>query len=199
VALALIAIITVVVISAWKTSGSSPHVAKQAAPPTQTRAHVTAAAAHAASAPAVRHVTRHVAALPSQPLRPRARLSVLVLNGNGVKGAAGAKAVSLQTLGYGSSHSENAPRHDYARSMVMYLPGYAQEARTPRPRRRRPHRRDARRDAPGAAQGVAARGRPRGQLGGQMPWALWRAWSRGPHGVPVGPNRLYVQALLNAS
>ena len=129
VALALIAIITVVVISAWKTSGSSPHVAKQAAPPTQTRAHVTAAAAHAASAPAVRHVTRHVAALPSQPLRPRARLSVLVLNGNGVKGAAGAKAVSLQTLGYGSSHSENAPRHDYARSMVMYLPGYAQEAR----------------------------------------------------------------------
>lgn len=93
------------------------------------RAHVTAAAAHAASAPAVRHVTRHVAALPSQPLRPRARLSVLVLNGNGVKGAAGAKAVSLQTLGYGSSHSENAPRHDYARSMVMYVPGYAQEAR----------------------------------------------------------------------
>jgi hypothetical protein len=43
VALALILIITVVVISAWKTSGSSPHVAKQAAPPTQTRAHVTAA------------------------------------------------------------------------------------------------------------------------------------------------------------
>jgi hypothetical protein len=54
---------------------------------------------------------------------------VLVLNGNGVNGAAGAKAVSLQTLGYGSSRSQDAPRHDYARSMVLYLPGYAKEAR----------------------------------------------------------------------
>jgi hypothetical protein len=54
---------------------------------------------------------------------------VLVLNGNGVNGAASAKAVSLQTLGYGSSRSEDAPRHDYARSMVLYLPGYAKEAR----------------------------------------------------------------------
>ncbi|MGZ4354938.1 MAG: LytR C-terminal domain-containing protein [Gaiellaceae bacterium] len=93
------------------------------------RTHATTAAVHAASAPVVRHVTRHVAALPSQPLRPRAKLSVLVLNGNGVKGAAGAEAVSLQTIGYGSSRSENAPRHDYARSMVLYVPGYVQEAR----------------------------------------------------------------------
>jgi len=92
------------------------------------RAHATAAA-HAGAAPAVRYETPHVAALPSQPLRPRAKLSVLVLNGNGVKGAAGAEAVSLQTLGYGGSRSQNAPRHDYARSMVMYVPGYAQEAR----------------------------------------------------------------------
>ena len=91
------------------------------------RAHVVAAA-HAAT-PAVQHVTRRIAALPSQPLRPRAKLSVLVLNGNGVKGAAGSEAVDLQTLGYGASRSENAPRHDYARSMVMYVPGYAQEAR----------------------------------------------------------------------
>jgi hypothetical protein len=87
-----------------------------------------ALATHPAAAPKT-HATRHVAALPPQPLRPRTKLSVLVLNGNGVNGAAGAEAGNLQTLGYGSSRSEDAPRHDYARSMVMYVPGYAQEAR----------------------------------------------------------------------
>ena len=91
------------------------------------------AAAHAtathATAPAKTTPARHVAALPSRPVRTRAKLSVLVLNGNGVRGAAGAKAVGLQSLGYGSSRSQNAPRHDYARSMVLYLPGYAREAR----------------------------------------------------------------------
>jgi len=91
------------------------------------RAHAVAAA-HA-TAPAAHRATRHVAALPVQPLRPRTKLSVLVLNGNGVNGAAGAEAVSLRTLGYGSSRSEDAPRHDYARSMVMFVPGYAPEAR----------------------------------------------------------------------
>jgi hypothetical protein len=67
--------------------------------------------------------------VPSHPLRLRAKLSVLVLNGNGVNGAAGSQATSLQTLGYGRSSSEDAPRHDYARSMVLYVPGYVQEAR----------------------------------------------------------------------
>lgn len=93
------------------------------------RAHTTVVAARAAAAPTVRRQARHVAALPWHPLRPRSRLSVLVLNGNGVRGAAGAESVTLQTLGYGSSRSEDAPRHDYARSMVLYVPGYAQEAR----------------------------------------------------------------------
>lgn len=93
------------------------------------RAHATAAAAHAVAAPVAHHAVRHVAALPPHPLRPRTRLSVLVLNGNGIAGAASAKAVSLQTLGYGSSRSDNAPRHDYARSLVLYVPGYGQEAR----------------------------------------------------------------------
>jgi hypothetical protein len=94
------------------------------------RVHAKASAVHAAApAPtATRHV-RRVASLPSQPLRPRLKLSVLVLNGNGVNGAAGTEATSLQTLGYGSSRSEDAPRHDYARSMVLYVPGFGQEAR----------------------------------------------------------------------
>jgi hypothetical protein len=92
------------------------------------RAHATAAA-HAAAVPAVQHATRKVAAVPSHALRPRAKLSVLVLNGSGVNGAAGAKAEGFQTLGYGASRAENAPRHDYARSMVLYVPGFLQEAR----------------------------------------------------------------------
>jgi hypothetical protein len=93
------------------------------------RAHATTPVTHvkAAAAP-VRHV-RSVPAVPVHPLRLRAKLSVLVLNGNGVNGAAGSEATSLQALGYGSSRSEDAPRHDYARSMVLYVPGYVQEAR----------------------------------------------------------------------
>ncbi|HEY5058610.1 MAG TPA: LytR C-terminal domain-containing protein [Gaiellaceae bacterium] len=90
----------------------------------------TPAAQHAA-ATAVRHVV-HVpkrAAVPSVPLRARSRVAVLVLNGNGVQGAASAEASHLQTLGYRIGGATNALRHDYARSMVMYAPGYGKEAR----------------------------------------------------------------------
>jgi hypothetical protein len=94
------------------------------------RVHTTAAPAHAARAaqPVRSHVVK-VATPPTHALRARAGLAVLVLNGNGVNGAAGREAVSLQTLGYGSSRSQDAPRHDYARSMVLFLPGYVREAR----------------------------------------------------------------------
>jgi hypothetical protein len=91
--------------------------------------HAVTAATHPAATKTIRRATRHVAAIPTHPLRPRAKLSVLVLNGNGVSGAAGAEATTLQALGYGRSLSQNAPRHDYATSMVMYAPGYAQEGR----------------------------------------------------------------------
>lgn len=93
------------------------------------RAHATTPAAHVEAAAAPQRHVRRVAPVPSHPLRLRAKLSVLVLNGNGVNGAAGTEATSLQTLGYGSSRSEDAPRHDYARTMVLYVPGYVQEAR----------------------------------------------------------------------
>jgi hypothetical protein len=92
------------------------------------RAHATTPAPHAATAAPVHHA-RTTASAPAHPLRLRAALSVLVLNGNGVNGAAGSEATSLQTLGYGGSRSEDAPRHDYARTMVLYVPGYVQEAR----------------------------------------------------------------------
>lgn len=93
------------------------------------RTHSTTTATHPAAAKTVEPATRHVAAIPTHPLRARSKLSVLVLNGNGVSGAAGAEATTLQALGYGRSSSQNAPRHDYATSIVMYAPGYAQEGR----------------------------------------------------------------------
>ena len=66
---------------------------------------------------------------PSHPIKPRGKTSVLVLNGNGRQGAASAQAQSLTTLGYTVAGAENAPRHDYARSMVMYVRGFLPEAR----------------------------------------------------------------------
>ena len=99
------------------------------------------AKATAASAQVVKHhaaPVRQVAAIPAKdrfqavPLRPvrsRAHVPVLVLNGNGVAGAAHAEAARLQSLGYRIGGAANAPHHAYARSMVMYVPGYVQEAR----------------------------------------------------------------------
>lgn len=93
--------------------------------------HPAEAAAKRHTAPAVRAVA-HVRPVPmakSQPLRPRSRVAVLVLNGNGVQGAASREAAHLQGLGYRIGGAENAARHDYARSMVMYAPGWRNEAR----------------------------------------------------------------------
>jgi hypothetical protein len=72
----------------------------------------------------------HRAALPKpHPLRSRAQVGVLVLNGNGVQGAAAGEASHLQGLGYRIAGTQNAQRHDYARSMVLYVPGFVKEAR----------------------------------------------------------------------
>jgi hypothetical protein len=66
---------------------------------------------------------------PTHPLRPRGGVSVLVLNGNGVSGAASTEAHRLESRGYRIGGATNAPRHDYARSMVMFVPGWVKEAR----------------------------------------------------------------------
>ncbi len=71
----------------------------------------------------------HVAPPPSHPLKPRSLVRVLVLNGNGVSGAAAAAAQRLQLEGYRIGGATNAARHDYARSMVLYVPGWVKEAR----------------------------------------------------------------------
>jgi LytR cell envelope-related transcriptional attenuator len=102
-----------------------------------------AAKAKAASAKVVRHTApaRHAAVtatvpakdifapLPSHALRPRAHVRVLVLNADGVQGAAHAEAARLGSLGYPIGGAANAPSHHYAQSMVMYVPGYVREAR----------------------------------------------------------------------
>lgn len=91
-------------------------------------AHHPAAVPHVAKKP-VRTIMHHVAAVPSVPLRPRARVRVLVLNGNGVSGAASSEARRLELRGYRIGGAGNAERHDYARSMVMFVPGWLKEAR----------------------------------------------------------------------
>jgi hypothetical protein len=54
---------------------------------------------------------------------------VLVLNGNGMQGAASTEAARLRGSGYRIGGAMNAQTHDYARSMVLYVPGWIKEAR----------------------------------------------------------------------
>lgn len=64
----------------------------------------------------------------AQPMLTRAHTTLLVLNGNGQAGAAGAEARVLRVHGYKVAAVGNAKRSDYARSMVLYRPGYEREA-----------------------------------------------------------------------
>jgi hypothetical protein len=92
--------------------------------------HRTAAqAASPAKAAARKPAAHHVPLAPTHPLRPRGHVRVLVLNGNGVSGAAAQAAQRLQIEGYRIGGTTNAARHDYAKSMVMFVPGWAKEAR----------------------------------------------------------------------
>lgn len=60
---------------------------------------------------------------------PRTETSVLVLNGNGVSGAASKTARKVLRKDYLVVGTENASRDDYPRSLVMFRPGYEAEAR----------------------------------------------------------------------
>jgi LytR cell envelope-related transcriptional attenuator len=75
--------------------------------------------------PGSRHA-RQGPALP--PLRPRSRISVLVLNGNGISGVAGTKATAILARGYRHAIPSDAPQLDYARSVVLFRPGWQREA-----------------------------------------------------------------------
>jgi LytR cell envelope-related transcriptional attenuator len=63
-----------------------------------------------------------------KPLPPRSKLPVMVLNGNGLTGAAGTEAAVVRGRGYPVSSVGNAKRTDYGPSMVMYRPGYRDAA-----------------------------------------------------------------------
>ena len=92
----------------------------------------TATVAEPKKPAAVAKTAAHVPAAPtihSVPLRPRTHVRVLVLNGNGVGGAAAAEAAQLREHGYRIGGATNAVRHDYAQSMVMFVPGWSKEAR----------------------------------------------------------------------
>jgi hypothetical protein len=65
---------------------------------------------------------------PATPLRPRSRISVLVLNGNGIGGAAGSAATDLLARGYRHAIPTDAPSLAYARSLVLFRPGWQREA-----------------------------------------------------------------------
>jgi LytR cell envelope-related transcriptional attenuator len=62
------------------------------------------------------------------PLRPRSRISVLVMNGNGIGGAAGTAATRLLAGGYRHAIPTDAPNLDYVRSVVLFRPGWQREA-----------------------------------------------------------------------
>jgi LytR cell envelope-related transcriptional attenuator len=71
--------------------------------------------------------TGRVSKVPVTPLRPRSHVSVLVLNGNGVAGAAGDEATRLLARGYRHAYPTDAPSA-YARSVVLFRRGWDREA-----------------------------------------------------------------------
>jgi hypothetical protein len=95
--------------------------------------HMRVAAEAQAFTPVVKHKAKpHKAVIPPKPKAQAAQLSrhqttVLVLNGNGERGAAGAAASRLQGRGYRVGSTANARRTDYASSVVMYRPGFRPE------------------------------------------------------------------------
>ena len=54
---------------------------------------------------------------------PRGKTSVVVLNGNGIPGAAAVSADTAHSLHYVITATGNAPSTGFARSMVMFRPG----------------------------------------------------------------------------
>lgn len=62
------------------------------------------------------------------PTLTRFQTRVYVMNGNGRSGAASDEAERLGNLGYSIAGTGNAPRADYATTVVMYRSGYRGEA-----------------------------------------------------------------------
>jgi hypothetical protein len=65
---------------------------------------------------------------PKRPTLPRTRTRILVLNGNGITGAAAAESDRLLGLGYKVSGTGNTAQ-SYGQSVVLYRPGKLPEAK----------------------------------------------------------------------
>lgn len=65
---------------------------------------------------------------PTSPTLPRARTKILVLNGNGIGGAAAAESGRLVARGYKVSGTGNTAQA-YGQSVVLYRPGKLPEAK----------------------------------------------------------------------
>jgi LytR cell envelope-related transcriptional attenuator len=87
-----------------------------------------ARSAKAASTPAVKRAPEKAKPARTR-LLPRARTSVLVLNGNGRSGAAHAEATRVTARGYPISAVGNAAAPNNGPSLVMYRPGLEAEAK----------------------------------------------------------------------
>jgi hypothetical protein len=72
---------------------------------------------------------RPVRATPAAAKLARGSVRVVVLNGNGRPGAAAAAATRVRRHGYRIGIVGNAAKMSYARSMVMYRPGFEGEGR----------------------------------------------------------------------
>ena len=68
------------------------------------------------------------ASKPAKPMLPRRETAVIVLNGNGIAGAAAITADRVRSHGYLISGSANAPRTDFTQSLIMFRPGFQREA-----------------------------------------------------------------------
>ena len=88
------------------------------AKPVMHRARVEATASAAARKPSAK----------ARPLLPRRSVSVTVLNGNGISGAAAAEASRVRARGYKIRLVGNAPRGGYGRTVIMYRAGFQGEA-----------------------------------------------------------------------
>ncbi len=61
---------------------------------------------------------------PAGKTHPRAHVKIMVLNGNGLNGAAGTAATRIHHLGYKIAGTANAKHQNYATTVVMYKPGF---------------------------------------------------------------------------
>jgi len=124
-AVATLELLGLIVVGAFVLAHPFRHTAKHTATTAATVVHHAAPVHHVVPVPA----KDRVAPIAPHPLRARSLVRVLVLNANGVQGAAHAEAARLQALGYPIGGAANAPSHHYAQSMVMFVPGYLKEAR----------------------------------------------------------------------